>query len=482
MNKQSLQLTPKIDSRVASFAEKSGLVQDLVEACGSPLNIVFPEIFADNIRAFQKIFETNAILGRVYYAHKPNKSSAFVKQAAAEGIFIDVASEQELTNALGNGFHQSRILANGPKNTEFLILALLHKILVVVDNLDEVQQIDYLAKKLGVDTVTILIRLSGFPGSGSKESRFGIPIARVEDVLTMLAQNKQSIKLHGFSFHIDTARIEEKVCAVENLLQCIDQAKKKGFDPSIINIGGGFKVNYLEYKTEWDAYISALQKSVVGEHESLSWRNSGLGYRSEGGVIKGGPAFYQYFNEVSGADYLQQLLSCRLVNYDHQTIAQVLSDNLLHLYIEPGRALLNQAGITATKVNFVKNSAEGEVVVGLDMNRSNLDSANQEMMIDPIVLPRSSSQIAPGSVGVYFVGNLCLESDFIYKHKTFLNRIPKKGDILVFVNTAAYNMDFAESNTLQQRIAKKIAVIQQKEKFRWYLDEHFTPYKQAYDV
>ena len=46
------------------------------------------------------------------------------------------------------------------------------------------------------------------------------------------------------------------------------------------------------------------------------------------------------------------------------------------------------------------------------------------------------------------------------------------------MNTAAYQMDFVETEFLQQRIAEKIAVTQTEENnFTWVKDELYTPFQ-----
>jgi diaminopimelate decarboxylase len=56
----------------------------------------------------------------------------------------------------------------------------------------------------------------------------------------------------------------------------------------------------------------------------------------------------------------------------------------------------------------------------------------------------------PGGVraGVFFAGNLCLERDMITNHLTFVDRLPGPGNIVAFVNTAAYQMDLSASAAL----------------------------------
>ena len=46
----------------------------------------------------------------------------------------------------------------------------------------------------------------------------------------------------------------------------------------------------------------------------------------------------------------------------------------------------------------------------------------------------------------------------IFNHLTFVERLPGPGDIVAFVNTAAYQMDLSASGALMQRRAAKVAV------------------------
>ena len=51
-----------------------------------------------------------------------------------------------------------------------------------------------------------------------------------------------------------------------------------------------------------------------------------------------------------------------------------------------------------------------------------------------------------------------MENDFIYRHKVYLEKEVKKGDIIVFHNTAGYFMDFSRSDMLRQNISKTIVL------------------------
>ncbi|MGB1077008.1 MAG: hypothetical protein ACPG05_01770 [Bdellovibrionales bacterium] len=109
------------------------------------------------------------------------------------------------------------------------------------------------------------------------------------------------------------------------------------------------------------------------------------------------------------------------------------------------------------------------------MKRSNLNSAQQKLLTDPVILYQDKSKRRPCPEGVYYMGNLCLSYDMITYNKTFPDYLPEQGDLVVFINTAPYIMDFVESNTLHQKIAKKVSIVEEENRFRWFEDETYDP-------
>ena len=46
----------------------------------------------------------------------------------------------------------------------------------------------------------------------------------------------------------------------------------------------------------------------------------------------------------------------------------------------------------------------------------------------------------------------------VFSHLTFIDRVPEPGDIVAFINTAAYQMDLSASGALMQRQSAKAVV------------------------
>ena len=145
---------------------------------------------------------------------------------------------------------------------------------------------------------------------------------------------------------------------------------------------------------------------------------------------------------------------------------------MITIYVEPGKALLDNLGVTISKVNFVKKIKD-DLVVGLDMRRNDLVMVESEVFLDPIVVSESAK--LKEKVGVYFVGNLCLEGDLIYKRKIFIDQIPKEGDLVVFINTAGYFMDFNYLDNSKTQVTNKVAAVEKNNSFVFYMDDVYNP-------
>lgn len=481
---KKLPLSPKVHPTIARFIEQKSTLKQLVKALGSPLNILFPELVHDNVQNFRKAFSDANIIGKVFFAHKCNQSDSLVRQLAVEEANLDVSSAQELRHALGAGFDSSRIEATGPKNLEFLGLAIMQGVIIAVDSLWELNSILSLRAAIKHKKPTrILLRLSGFEANHSKflnkGSRFGIPIQEVTTAFDILEANRKAIDFMGFSFHLDTVSVLERAVAMENCMELFEEALSRDFEPRVINIGGGYKVNYLESEDQWNEYTSALRETVLGTRQSMTWHNNYFGMSSDKGKLKGNFNSYSYFDTQTGGEFLTELMNQRFPNLGDVTAGSILRDNMIELWIEPGRSLVDQTGITVARVNSVRKSSRGEHIVCLNMKRQDISFLDQEIFVDPIIVSNDKDDAdtnQSGPYGVYFAGNLCLESDLVYRHMTYLDKLPQAGDLVIFVNSAGYFMDFSASTSIMQPVAEKVAVMERNGEFSWVMDKQYVPY------
>jgi orn/DAP/arg decarboxylase 2 len=472
--------TPKLNQETRDIIENKEKLKELANCYGSPLNILFPNLMDKNISNFKETLKKHHLSGKIYYAHKCNKSNSFLKQALQNQINVDIASLEELKSALSNGFTGDKIEATGPKNDDFIILGIRHNIIFNVDNLEEIKKINYFKEKIQTkNKIRILLRLNGFKSEETKilnrNSRFGTPKSQVNKLIEYAQENDKNLEIIGISFHLDTVNVKEKILAIENCIEIFEEMFEQGLNPYVLDIGGGFKVNYIESQEEWDNSISELKEAILSGNNDLTWNNTSFGLRVEKGVLRGILNIHDYYNEITGNQLLDEILSSRLTKFQNREIGEILSENMIELYIEPGCSLLDGAGINIAKVNFVKENEKGDYLVGLDMKRSDLLIGEQEMFVDPILI--SDSKEESNGKGVFFIGNLCMENDIIFKRKIFTDKIPQSGDLVVFANTAGYFMDFEQSHTIKQKIATKIIVTFENEKINLYMDEHYEPLK-----
>jgi diaminopimelate decarboxylase len=420
-----IKFTPLLKDTINDFINERDCILNFSRAFKEPFHILFPQNMNLNIQGFYDVFKRNQIRGKIFYAHKVNKSKALVAQAESQNIGIDCATENELIRALSLGFNGERIELTGPKTEKLIFLGLKHNCIFNIDNIPELQIVsDYIHKLKIKNKIKILLRFGEFSCDyikmTSKNSKFGIPKQDLSKALKILGCHRNHMELIGFSFHLDTIEIKEKIIAIENCLEFFEEARKLNFDPHVLNIGGGFKVNYLADESQWNEGISAIKESVLGIRESFTWGNLAFGLRNEEGTLRGNLNVYNYFDKVTGPKYLDHLLKTPLPAFDHVPLGVFLSDNMIDLMIEPGRSLLDQVGISVAKITQMKESPKGDLMAVLNLRRMDIAFGDQEIFVDPVILEMGTSDVEriqpeepPSSAlkGFYLSGSLCLESD-----------------------------------------------------------------------
>lgn len=456
-------LPAKMHALVRAFLAEPGAVAAAVAEFGSPAHLVFPQVFAENLERLRAQLAGRVQGYRICYAHKVNQSRAFVATAEAAGVGIDVASEAELDSAAGAGFAAGRIEVTGPKGEGFVRELVGSGVTINVDNLWELERVAALAPPRARVPVPVLVRVSGF--AGTPVSRFGVPLHRVDAVLKVLAAERERIEFRGFAFHLDSGEPAERVRAVESCLVLTERAYAAGLSPSVLNIGGGFRQVFTADADAFDAYVHALRESLLGRGEPMTWGGNTFGFHLEDGAVHGTPVFHKYANTVDAERMLADLLDTGLESHGGRTIAQIAGENLLDIWLEPGKALVDHAGITVARVEFVKETADGSTLVNLDLSRDTVTPADQEVMVDPILVP-AGPVTNSGAVGVFLAGRLCLERDLVTNHKVWLPQCPAPGDFIVFPNTAAYHMDLSAARASMHSVPPKLAVAQRSGAFR----------------
>ncbi|MGW1765583.1 Y4yA family PLP-dependent enzyme [Streptomyces sp. NPDC002073] len=454
VNGPTLPTLPVLADPAAERVLSSGLLPELAYAFGGPFHFLLPDAFDTNLRAMQDAVATAGVDGFVYFAKKANKAAVFVERAAAGGAGVDVASVAELREALGHGVRGEHLVVTGPaKDPALLHLAVLHGALIAVDALDELDAVVTTASTGRVRPARILLRV--LPAA-QPHSRFGLTGAELTTALDRCVEAGDAVRMEGFSFHLSGYALQPRADLAAHLVELCLKARVQGLEASRISIGGGLPVSYSDADS-WRAFLA--------EQHS--------GHYHAGKKFHPGD-FYPYHSPVAGAEALAALLATRPASREHP-VADLLKDAGVTLLLEPGRALLDQAGATVFRIQGVKDR-DGYRILTVDGTSLSLSEQwfNSEYLPDPVLLPQDPDRAAgtfPASVGAA----TCLESDMLTWRKVPLRHQPRTGDLLVYPNTAGYQMDSNESPFHDLALPPKVVIDRtDRPRPRWRLDRHFT--------
>jgi diaminopimelate decarboxylase len=444
---------------MSALNENIGSADDLFARFGSPVNVHHLGPFGDNLREYESVFRDRGLDHQIYFARKANKCSAFVHEARRLGFGVDTASHRELSECLEAGCDpQNLVLTAAIKGQELMGLAIERDVPIMLDNADECALANRLAAAAGKQ-VAVGVRISGFTVGGQKlYSRFGFDVDGVVEWILDGFTAFDHLQFAGFHFHLDGYSRTQRAESMLATVTLADELESHGVDTSFIDMGGGFLVNYLESGEQWDDFFDNLRDAVAGHREPITFGNNGLGYRADQDGVQGSPAVYPYYNETPRAIFLSEVL-------DHstdggQTVADMLRRRDLEVRIEPGRSVLDQCGITLARVAHRKRDSRGDLLVGLEMNRTQMFSSSADYLLDPKVVYRNRVDADDEPVEVYFTGAFCLEQDVLLKRKLLVPRTPAIGDAICFPNTAGYMMHFYESEAHLFDLATNVVATQ----------------------
>ncbi|MCX0275345.1 Y4yA family PLP-dependent enzyme [Nocardia zapadnayensis] len=420
-----------------------GLLFDIHHAIGGPFHVVHPPRFAVNLRAFQGVLTRHEVRGQVYYGKKANKAGCWLAVAADLDAGVDVASEPELVHALAHGVRGRDIGVTGAAKTDALLrLAARHGCLVAIDAMDELERAAEIARTAG----RLRILLRRLP-PGAPHSRFGSSDADLERALDRCVELREHLELTGFSFHLDGYAVAPRAALAHDTIEWCTRARVRGLPATAISIGGGFACRYLRDE-DWAAFTRDRRDD---------WFHAGRQFEK----------FYPYAQHPTGAAMLDAVLT---EQFRGRTLAERLRTADIALLLEPGRALLIDAGFTVFPVLGFKQNADYGITTahGLSMSVSE-QWKGSEFLPDPVLIPRTADPEAR-PVASCVGGASCMEYDVLTWRKVVLTQRPRPGDLLLYPNTAGYQMDKNESEFHQLPLPPKIVVTGAEERWQWRLD------------
>ena len=347
----------------------------------------------------------------VCFAVKANPNIAILNLFAKLGAGFDIVSGGELARVLAAGGDPQKIVFSGVGKTAEEMRAALNAGIFCfnVESASELKRLNEVAKSMGkIAPVSLRVnpnvdaKTHPYISTGLKNNKFGVAF---EDALTVYEQAAAmpNIAVHGVDCHIGSqiTELAPFIEALDLILGLMDALKAKGIQISHIDVGGGIGIRYAdETPPKFGVYAKAILDKLINRN--------------------------------------------------------------VKLLFEPGRALVGNAGVLLTKVEYIKPAeAKNFAIVDAAMNdlmRPALYDAYHDIMP---VAPRAGE-----TTNYEIVGPVCESGDFL-GHDRNLNL--QEGDLLAIMSAGAYGMSMASNYNTRARAPEvivdedKVFVVRQRE-------------------
>ncbi|MDO6425956.1 diaminopimelate decarboxylase [Thalassotalea sp. 1_MG-2023] len=396
--------------RSAQLYAEDCAVAELAKTYGTPLFVYSRATIERHWHAFD-----NAAAGRkhlVCYAVKANSNIAVLNILARLGSGFDIVSKGELARVLEAGGDPAKVVFSGVgKKADEIAYALEKGIYCFnVESEAELARIQQVAQSMN-KIAPISLRVNPdvdagthpYISTGLKENKFGVSIDDAYRIYAHAA-TLSHIDVKGIDSHIGSqlTEIAPFLDALDRVLVLVDTLAEQGITLSHIDVGGGLGVCYQDEQ----------------------------------------PPHPQQYAEA---------------------IAEKLSDRDITLIYEPGRAIMANAGILVTEVEFLKTNQDRHfaIVDGAmnDLIRPALYQAWQSII--PVIehknVPEKNYDV---------VGPVCETGDFLGKDRALAI---EAGDLLAVRSSGAYGFTMSSNYNSRPRAAEvmvdgdKAFVIRQRE-------------------
>ncbi len=370
-------------------------ISTLAETYGTPLYVYSRATLERHWHAFD-----SALAGRdhlVCYAVKANSNLAVLNVLARLGSGFDIVSAGELQRVLRAGGDPDKIVFSGVgKLADEMDLALETGIHCFnVESEQELDQLNAIAgHKQSVARVSFRVnpdvdaKTHPYISTGLKENKFGINFEDAERVY-LKARDLPHIDVIGIDCHIGSQLTELSpfVDALERLLILMQRLQEKGIEIRHLDLGGGLGIRYKD------------ETPPLPKEWSEALRNQ--------------------LNDFDGT-----------------------------VVIEPGRAIVGNAGVLVSQVNYVKHSEDKNfAVVDAAMNDL-IRPALYEAWLEIIRADLHSEE----STRVYdIVGAICETGDFLGKDRSMQLA---QNDLIVIRSSGAYGFAMSSNYNSRNRAAE----------------------------
>lgn len=388
-------------------------LEELAKKYGPPLYVVSEDIIRDKCAEVKTSFLNKYPNTMAFYASKAFLTISMCKIIKEEGLGMDVVSGGELYVAIKGGINPDNIMFHGNNKTiEELKMAVTYNVgRIVVDSVDELLVLKEITEEMKKE-INILFRITPnikcnthtYISTGQKDSKFGIPL--IEEIIKEainIAMNSKYINFKGIHFHVGSQLFDNSshINAVKNTADLIKNIKESmDIEIEELNVGGGFGIKYIEEDEPkpLSYFIDAIMKTI-----------------------------YEKFNEYNL--------------------------KIPRVFIEPGRWMVGEAGVTLYTIGTIKEIPEVRTYVSVDGGlpdnpRTALYTAKYSAYV-PSKMNEERDKV------VTIAGKCCESGDIIIWDLKVPYSI-ERGDILAVMSTGAYNYSMASN---YNKIAKPAVVM-----------------------
>lgn len=418
----------------------------LAREYGTPLYVYARDAFINNYRQLATCFPSS----KICYALKACGSLQVLRELVDAGAGLDVVSGGELERAWLSGVNMSDVVFAGVGKTEKEIAAALdgkycllgndirgrygqpavHRGsvgLFNIESLEEAHRINRIAADIGV-TATACLRINPdvdarthkYTTTGKHENKFGVDIHHAPQVCGEIAAMSH-VTLAGLHMHLGSpiASPTPYIQAVEVVSSLLAKLNSLGLCMSLLNIGGGFGIDY-----GWGEPPSSLAEFAA---------------------------------DLSGP------------------LDDICREHSLRTIIEPGRCIIAQSGVLLTTVQYIKQARTKRFIIcdaGMHtllrpalydakhavwpasslVNSSGSEHSLQIRSLRDITSPAIPDLLKMSDV----VGPICESSDFLAQSRPLPGEIVG-GDLLAVFSAGAYGMSMALNYNDNPRPAEVMA-------------------------
>ena len=239
------QMKKKTSVPAAVCADIDGAaVADLVAEHGSPLYVFSEATLRRTCREARRAFRRLYPDVHFAWSYKTNYLKAVCAVFHQEGAVAEVVSDFEYDKARAMGVAGPDIIFNGPcKPAAALERAVEEGAKIQIDNFDELQTLRGIAAKKK-RIVDVAIRVYMDCGGRPVWSRFGFNADNGEALQAVeQIRNSRCLRLVGLHTHVGTFVLDARIYgrAAERLVELAEAARREyGFEIAYLNLGGGF--------------------------------------------------------------------------------------------------------------------------------------------------------------------------------------------------------------------------------------------------